>query len=1111
MVQSSKKSKNICALDSGYSSEVDNVSRQEWSNILIQFDDASIYQTCEYGVTHWVEKNLSHLILKKDDNIVAITQIRLFKIPVIKGGIAYVRWGPLWKLKNSDYDFNIFQNILRALYREYVINRGLSLKIFPRIFKEDDISKEIKYLFLKESFKFTPDPHRTMLFPLFHPIETLRKGLDRRWRQKLVKSEKENLKLTTGAGDDLFNIGLSIYQKMLKRKQFTPLIEIEKFFTIQRILPETLKLKISLCYDKGEPVAFIIWSQIGTTAVALFAGTTDKALNSYASFFSWWKLFEHLKENGCQWVDLGGINPERNPGSYRFKAGICKNIGKEVSFLGQFEACKNVASNILLITSKLIKSYQQKLKLLFEKNTLKKLLSITFAIYIIFYYQSVHAGSNNCIWGVMPIRSEQEFNKGEIGGEGFQHPHSIARCRNKPDIIYVAIDGAQVWRSGNAGEIWHKVRGEGFMVRRTQSIEVDPIDPDIVFVIAENHSNTSVTWAQEFVGLYRSKDGGKNWKHILHAPNMMLRSYQHNITYDPASITPNGATLWYSAFFPNENLYRSENSGDTWSSVCSLKNYKSIYCIQAHPTDGRTIYMATDLGLFYSSNNGSSFQNLGDLPSGEVSSIAINENNPSMIYTVLKDNGLYRSLDGGEHFFLLRDDVALFVFINPGYPDVIYLVRSSSNLIVSKDGGSTWNTNVKINPPEGLEREWKKSITGKFSGVVPNPRNKDEAVAYCHANFWKSTDCGVTFNNSSTLFTGAAWSFYNNGVSFDVKDPGRFFFFCNDFSALFTENNSDWFERHRPEGLGVWPGSYAGDILPVTESKILVANIGDYFKTKLMRSIDGGLTWAITDTNIENNLFIAFHPDSHHIVFAGNKISSDTGAIFKKIEYLSNKQAEILGLCLSKPNTIYAITKPRKTILRSDDKGDTWQEYVTATWYFNRIDSKPIFTVHPNNPDKIYTLDKEGDLAEYDGKNWKSFGVLELAGGADIGNFVKSVALDPRHPNIIYVGMAYPGLSHLWRSIDSGATWENITGNHPMVGTGALKVHHITGDLIHGTGFGTWVFPPPYVSPHSLFPKCIVYGVETSIQKKTILKKTHKLKSITIPMKNFNKPRNISK
>jgi len=159
------------------------------------------------------------------------------------------------------------------------------------------------------------------------------------------------------------------------------------------------------------------------------------------------------------------------------------------------------------------------------------------------------------VWRVMPIRSEEEFNLGMIGGEATQHMHGIARSASNPDIIYTAHDCGQVWKSTDAGETWEKPLGKNLSLICGQSIEVDPVNPNIVFVIVAYVWN----WlAKDYEGLYRSKDGGDTWEFVLPTETNFINSgYKHNIAYDPTSATPSGASRWYVAF-PENGLYRSE-------------------------------------------------------------------------------------------------------------------------------------------------------------------------------------------------------------------------------------------------------------------------------------------------------------------------------------------------------------------------------------------------------------------------------------------------------------------------------------------------------------------------------------------------------------------------
>lgn len=694
-------------------------------------------------------------------------------------------------------------------------------------------------------------------------------------------------------------------------------------------------------------------------------------------------------------------------------------------------------------------------------------------------------------WKVLPIRSKEEFEDCAIGGEAEQHFHGIARCANFPDYIYLSHDVGGVWRSADSGTTWRKTLDKGLSVNFGQSIESDPVHPLLIFIIVNNRWN----WmAKDYQGLYRSEDGGDSWELVLKAePNFIASKhsiYRHEIAYAPSSITKNGAQIWYAAF-SNNGLYRSEDRGKTWpkNSFSSLKNHETVYSIKVHPKDEKSLYLASNLGLFFSNSKGKHFQKIGDLPSGDVSSIEINPENPEIIYATVKNQGLFKSHDGGGKFFLLKQLKARSVFINYGFPDTLYLVGVSQNMVISHDGGKTWIEDMKTNPFKGLGRSdsWKSKIEGKLSGIVPNPKSRYEAVGFSRATLWKTTDGGHVFNDSSTLFTGFSWSWWNSGVAFDRFDPDRFAFFNNDIGMTITKSGGNYFELRNSQlwswykqGLTSWIGCYSGSIQPVMNSKIIIASVGNYFKTQLMRSTDEGKSWEIlTDRNSweedqEMNLFISFHPGNPSIVYAGNKISKNAGESFQRVDFgkYNKDKPSILGMCLSRPDTIYAMDAERSMILRSNDRGENWFKYSAPGWIFKVVDFLPTFAVHPSDPDKIYSIDAKGDLAVFNGKKWKSAGLLKLVMTSPrVNTFVRSIAIDPKHPDIIYASMASSGISCIWRSMDNGKSWKDITYNLPRSGMNAMAVNPHTGELFQGSCIGTWIFPPPYKSGNLISDK----------------------------------------
>lgn len=328
-----------------YTVSVNQISKIEWEQLLLEFDDASIYQTWSYGTVRWGKSNLSHIVIKHKDEIIAAAQLRIVKIPLLKAGIAYLPWGPMWRRQGQQVNIDVFQKIISALKEEYAIKQGLLLRIHPNVIEEN--CEEIISVLNQAGFpkKIMTKPYRTLTLNLSPTMPEIRKSLDQKWRNQLNRAEKNNLKIIEGSRDKLYQIFLDLQEEMQDRKKYIPGVSYDEFQAIQKDLPESLKMIILISEYEGKALTATIGSLIGNTGIYLLGATGNEGMKMKGAYLLQWRLIEMMKERGCKWYDLGGIDPDGNPGVYHFKSGISR---REAQHIGQFEISRSISSRLIV-------------------------------------------------------------------------------------------------------------------------------------------------------------------------------------------------------------------------------------------------------------------------------------------------------------------------------------------------------------------------------------------------------------------------------------------------------------------------------------------------------------------------------------------------------------------------------------------------------------------------------------------------------------------------------------------------------------------------------------------------------------------------------------------
>jgi lipid II:glycine glycyltransferase (peptidoglycan interpeptide bridge formation enzyme) len=331
-----------------YQVEVDRQTATSWTELLDLFTDANLYQTWAYGAVRWGQKNLSHLVIRKEGEVLSIAQLRIVRPVRLRFGIAYLRWGPLLSRQGRQIDPEDVAYIAGALENEYVRKRGLLLRVLPNAFVGSERAALIQSKF--SSFRSEPprtdNVYRTFVVDLAQPAEQLRKKLDKKWRNTLSRAEKNELDVLQGNGIEEYRVFCKMYREMLKRKGFETTVSVKQFEQIQEALPDNHRMETLICLKAGVPVAGIVSSVMGDSAIYLLGATSDGGLTANGGYLLQWTWIQKLKERGIRWYDLGGISPERNQGVYKFKRGLS---GVDSCHITPLIACNDGLSSAIII------------------------------------------------------------------------------------------------------------------------------------------------------------------------------------------------------------------------------------------------------------------------------------------------------------------------------------------------------------------------------------------------------------------------------------------------------------------------------------------------------------------------------------------------------------------------------------------------------------------------------------------------------------------------------------------------------------------------------------------------------------------------------------------
>ena len=310
--------------------------RSGWQKAAASFDDFSYRQVWDFGVA--CAKRLGacseHVAIHNGTDLLGLADVRIRRVPVVGSGIAYINGGPLVR-KSGTSEPERLRNCLQTLLNEYVGRRGLVLRILPTLGNPAwNAAQEQVFADLGFGVASSCQSYRTMVVAIDPPLEQIRKAFDQKWRNGLNRAERNGLIVRTGGENLLFEEFCVLYRQLLDRKGFDVDLHADFYADVQRELANGERFLVSVVDVAGKPVAGHVASVLGDTCVYLLGASNDEGMQSKASYLLQWHTIQVARERGCFFYDLGGIDPEGNPGVYHFKQGL---RGMDVTAPGPYE------------------------------------------------------------------------------------------------------------------------------------------------------------------------------------------------------------------------------------------------------------------------------------------------------------------------------------------------------------------------------------------------------------------------------------------------------------------------------------------------------------------------------------------------------------------------------------------------------------------------------------------------------------------------------------------------------------------------------------------------------------------------------------------------------
>ena len=657
---------------------------------------------------------------------------------------------------------------------------------------------------------------------------------------------------------------------------------------------------------------------------------------------------------------------------------------------------------------------------------------------------------------------------------------------------YVAVASGNIWKTVNNGITFEPVF-DHYGAYAIGCLAMDPNNPYVVWAgTGENNHQRSLGYGD---GVYKTIDGGKSWK------NMGLKDSRQigSIVIDPRNPDVVYVAAEGSVWGPggDRGLYKTSDGGKNWKKVLEVSENTGINNVVMDPRNPDVLYATseqrrrhvfTKIGggpetAFYKSTDGGSTWNklTEGLPSGPMGGIglAISPVNPDIIYAIIEStsdgSGFYRSINRGATWEKMSSHSAQGqyyneIFCDPKNADIVYSVETISH--VTRDGGKTWvplSNNKRhvddhamwIDPDDtrhfliggdgGIYETYDGGADYLFKSNLPVTQfyrvNVDQSTPfyYVYGGTQDNNSLGgPSRNTSGTGVLSDDWFVTNGGDGFwsqiDPEDP-NIVYAESQYAGMVR------FDRKNQEAVDIRPEPREGEfsyrwnwntpliLSPHSHTRLYCAG------NKVFRSDDRGNTWQVISEDLTTQT------DRNKWPVMGKYWSVD--ALQKDVS--TSLYGTIVSLNESplKEDLLYAGTDDG-LIQVTEDAGKTWRKSdhfpgVPENTYVSdilssRFDENTVYASFDNilrDDFKPYLL-KSTDK----GQSWTS-----IAGNLPANGTVHCIEQDHKNPDLLFAGTEFG----IYFTLDGGKNWIQLKAGIPVISVRDLAIQRRENDLVLAT------------------------------------------------------------